>query len=160
MNKIIRLTIATICIILAFLMPSSLAKPHEIGIAPYIAVKPIRGLEISSYKPISKLSIIPITPLQYVQSEASKYGWDQGYQWEALQQLISNESDLRPAAQNPTSTAYGIFQFLDSTWGSYGCVKTSSPAQQSVCGLRYIKDRYGSPSAALAFWKAQSPHWY
>lgn len=32
------------------------------------------------------------------------------------------------------STAYGIFQFLDSTWGGYGIPKTSDPTQHGVYG--------------------------
>ena len=32
--------------------------------------------------------------------------------------------------------------------------------QQIRWGLGYIKGRYGSPSRALSFWNAQSPHWY
>jgi len=80
-------------------------------------------------------------------------------EWGALQNLLNGESGFRNTAQNPSSTAYGMFQFLDSTWAPYGA-KTSDPATQAKYGLQYIKDRYGSPSAAWAFWQNQSPHWY
>jgi phage-related protein len=84
------------------------------------------------------------------------FGWE-GDQWKALDWLVQHESSWNPNAQNPNSTAYGLFQFLDGTWGPYG-PKTSDPALQAQYGLKYIKDRYGSPSKAKAFWEAH--HWY
>jgi hypothetical protein len=86
----------------------------------------------------------------------SKFGWSGG-QWAALNWLVSHESSWNPNAQNPTSTAYGLFQFLDGTWKGYG-PKTSDPAKQALYGMQYIKDRYGSPEKAKAFWEAH--HWY
>lgn len=101
----------------------------------------------------------PKTPKQIGKAAAAERGWT-GSEWEALEQLWSNESDWDPEAQNPTSTAYGIAQFLDETWPSYGIEKTSDPERQIEAGLRYIDRRYGTPSNALAFWLRQSPHWY
>lgn len=86
-----------------------------------------------------------------VQSAASAYGWNAGPQWDALQQIVQKESSWNPNAQNPGSTAYGLFQFLDSTWGSVGASKTSDPGAQAAAGMRYIQSRYGTPAAALAF---------
>ena len=82
---------------------------------------------------------------------AQKYGWHVGPEWQALQRLIQKESSWNPNAKNPRSTAYGLFQFLDSTWRSVGAAKTANPAQQAEAGLRYIKQRYGSPTRALQF---------
>lgn len=87
------------------------------------------------------------------------YGW-QGAQWTALYNLLMGESGFNPNAQNPTSSAYGIFQFLDSTWAGVNAVKTSNPNMQTLAGLRYIKQRYGSPTAAYGAWLSRSPHWY
>ena len=92
------------------------------------------------------------------EAAAKQVGWT-GAEWEALKQLWHGESGWNNNAQNPTSTAYGIAQFLDSTWAPYG-PKTADPAKQIEYGIRYIQDRYGTPSAAWAFWNAQSPHWY
>jgi hypothetical protein len=78
-------------------------------------------------------------------------------QFPAIDFIFSHESGWRNTAQNPTSTAYGIPQFLNATWAQYGG-KTSDPATQIRDGIRYMKDRYGSPNAAAAFWK--SHHWY
>jgi hypothetical protein len=77
-----------------------------------------------------------------------------------LYEILLDESGFQPTAQNPTSTAYGLFQFLDGTWAGVGGYKTSDPYLQCVYGLEYIKARYGDPNAAWAFWQAQSPHWY
>ena len=84
---------------------------------------------------------------------------DQGWhQWPALYQLVMHESSFNNRAQNPSSSAYGMFQFLDPTWANYGGHKTSDPWQQAVLGMRYIKGRYGDPNGAWDFW--QRNHWY
>jgi phage-related protein len=93
-----------------------------------------------------------------VQAAASAYGWGTGPQWAALQYIVSHESGFNPTAQNPTSTAYGMFQFLDSTWASVGGSKTSDPGVQAALGMKYIQSRYGTPINAQAFWNAH--HWY
>lgn len=91
------------------------------------------------------------------QMAASMYGWT-GSQWSSgLLPLWTQESGFNNNAQNPTSTAYGIAQFLDSTWSGYG-PKTSNPGLQIKYGLEYIKGRYGSPVGAEAHEKAYN--WY
>ena len=77
---------------------------------------------------------------------------------EDLEQLWERESGWNPDAQNPTSTAYGIAQFLDSTWAGTGIAKTSDPYLQIDAGLVYIENRYGSACAAWAHFQANN--WY
>lgn len=104
---------------------------------------------------------IPSNPqanFRYAQNIAGNYGWSDPSQLAAWYKLGMKESGWRNTAQNPTSTAYGIGQFLDSTWRGYGIPKTSDPAQQVEAMARYIKARYGSPAAALAF--HNSHNWY
>lgn len=93
-----------------------------------------------------------------VQGVAAGYGWGSGVQWTDLVAVINRESGFNNTAQNPHSTAYGMFQFLDSTWGAYGATKTSDPHAQAVAGLRYISQRYGSPAGAYAH--EQQFGWY
>lgn len=81
----------------------------------------------------------------------------------ALWKVLMLESSSTPASlnsteQNPTSSAYGAFQFLNGTWNGYTYPKTSNPLQQAVDGLEYIKSRYGSPEAALQH--ENQYHWY
>jgi hypothetical protein len=109
--------------------------------------------------PTGGSAAMPTTALQRMAYEvAQNYGWTSPGQWQALVELVNRESSWNPAADNPTSTAYGLFQFLDSTWAGTGIRRTSDPMQQIIAGLRYIQSRYGSPAAALAF--HDSHNWY
>jgi hypothetical protein len=87
----------------------------------------------------------------------SKLGGD-GSQFSCLESLWGKESGWNPNAQNPTSTAYGIPQFLDSTWAGTGIAKTSDGYRQIDAGLIYIDSRYGSPCGAWSH--SQSTGWY
>jgi hypothetical protein len=87
----------------------------------------------------------------------SKLGGDGG-EFSCLENLWGKESGWNPNAQNPSSTAYGIPQFLDSTWPSTGIAKTSDGYRQIDAGLIYIDDRYGSPCGAWSHSKANG--WY
>lgn len=93
-----------------------------------------------------------------VRSAAAQRGWDKGAQWDALGWIIDHESGWNPNAQNPTSTAYGLFQFLNGTWGGTGISKTSDPARQAMAGMNYIGNRYKDPVGAKRFWEAN--RWY
>lgn len=86
------------------------------------------------------------------------YGWNAGAEWDATVHLLMQESGFNNTAQNPTSTAYGMFQFLDTTWAGYGVPKTSDPTAQSIAGGRYLKSRYGDPLGAWAHERAFN--WY
>lgn len=101
-----------------------------------------------------------------VREMAERRGWS-GDEWDALYGLIQRESGWKPDAQNPTSSAYGLFQFLDSTRKNYGITRDASLTQMIDAGLRYIADRYKTPSRALQHWLARKPiqgrdvgHWY
>jgi hypothetical protein len=93
-----------------------------------------------------------------VRSAAAGYGWSEGPQWNALSWLLGKESSWNPQAQNPRSTAYGLFQFLNGTWAGTGYRKSSDPRIQTAAGLKYIEQRYGTPSNAAAFHRANN--WY
>jgi len=68
-----------------------------------------------------------------------------------LAYIKHKESSGNPNAQNPTSSAYGLYGFLNSTWVSVGCIKTSDPVEQERCALLYIEQRYGSIAEAYNF---------
>ena len=75
-----------------------------------------------------------------------------------LYEILLHESSFNPHAKNPSSTAYGLFQFLDSTWSGVGGHRTSDAYLQCVYGLRYMRQRYHNPTQAWAFWAQH--HWY
>lgn len=77
-------------------------------------------------------------------------------QWAAVDYIISHESSWNPTNVNPNGGAYGLFQFLNHQNDKYGQLGAYSrdPYTQAVAGMQYIKDRYGSPNAARAYWEA------
>lgn len=96
-----------------------------------------------------------------VKKAMAPVGWDTGSEWNAVDQLVSHESSWNPTASaEPASDAYGLFQFLSTTWATVGGQKTSDPYTQGVYGEKYIAQRYGDPLSAWSFWQSQNPHWY
>lgn len=76
---------------------------------------------------------------------AAARGWT-GDNWDALYKLWMKESGWNPNSVNRSSGACGIPQ-------AYPCSKITdkSAAGQITWGLNYIKGRYGTPSAAWAY---------
>ena len=79
-------------------------------------------------------------------------------EWKCLRNLWQKESHFNPKAENKSSGAYGIAQFMPSTWGTYKVTKTAEAKLQIKYGLRYIEKRYGSACNAWSFWQKNS--WY
>jgi hypothetical protein len=107
--------------------------------------------------PAPTTSAAPAAGGSYQDYALSKLGGDSG-QMSCLENLWGKESGWNPNAQNPSSSAYGIPQFLDSTWASTGIAKTSDGYRQIDAGLIYLDDRYGSPCGGWAH--SQSTGWY
>ena len=85
-------------------------------------------------------------------------------EWKALNSLWGQECHFNPKAVNMSSYAYGIAQFLPSTWSNYKVVKTSSASLQIKYGLRYIQARYGGINDTAGIFNAwhheQTYGWY
>jgi hypothetical protein len=80
-------------------------------------------------------------------------------QFSCLDSLWTKESGWNPAADNPTSSAFGIPQALPgSKMASAGPDWATNPATQIRWGLGYIADVYGSPCSAWAH--SQANNWY
>lgn len=94
-------------------------------------------------------------------AEWVKRGWT-GDLWLDTLRLFNGESGWNATAQNPSSTAYGVPQFLDSTWATVGESKSSDLNVQARAAGKYIASRpdYGNPSKAWQLWQSRSPHWY
>lgn len=73
-----------------------------------------------------------------------------GEEYVPFDSLVMKESGWNHQTQNPNSSAYGICQFLDSTWELYGG-KTDDPYKQLDKCFDYIRDRYETPTRALEF---------
>ena len=71
--------------------------------------------------------------------------------------LMGKESAWKDK-KNPTSSAEGIGQLLDSTYKNLGMKRSDSTVAQTVAALAYIGRKYGSggPCAAWTFWKKHS----
>jgi hypothetical protein len=73
----------------------------------------------------------PVLSRAYVRGQAEVKGWT-GNQWSCLDELVWRESRWKINADNPNSSAFGLFQM-----------------EQTKRGLRYIEHRYDEPCSAL-----------
>jgi hypothetical protein len=89
---------------------------------------------------------------------SARENWN-GLQKSDWEKVITKESGGNMHAQNPTSTAYGLAQFLDgpSEYAKYGG-NSSTVGGQLTAMANYIKGRYGDPAAAWAHEGAYN--WY
>ena len=148
-------------------MAGVLAITHLITPAYALTVKPVPATEKTVTVSLAHLKVqtTRTQALASVSSKDAKYfdaealtfltvyakGWDMK-EWKCLRYIWTNESHFNPKALNMHSGAYGIAQFLPSTWGNYKVTKTESAQLQIQYGLRYIQKRYGSACGAKAFW--------
>ncbi|WP_406362544.1 transglycosylase SLT domain-containing protein [Streptomyces sp. NBC_01579] len=80
-------------------------------------------------------------------------------QYQCLDNLIRRESGWNHRAANPSSGAYGLVQALPGPkMASAGSDWRTNPVTQIKWGLKYIKQRYGTPCGAWNFW--QKNKWY
>jgi len=86
--------------------------------------------------------------------------WNESH-WTSFDKIISKESmhwKINTAHNPKLSTAYGLAGFLDATWQTVGCVKTSNKRVQIDCAIKYIEDRYSTPNKAYEFHRVNN--WY
>ena len=72
-------------------------------------------------------------------------------QWIYFTDLIKRESNWNSEAKNRESSAYGLGQFLNSTWKIVDCKKTTNSYKQIDCTIDYIEKVYGTPKKAIEF---------
>lgn len=84
-------------------------------------------------------------------------GWT-GQQWTDADWIIGKESSWDPLARNPSSGAFGLFQFLGATKDKYLPDENPDPTIQGRAGASYMRDRYNDPAGARRFWRANN--WY
>ncbi|MGZ8924659.1 MAG: transglycosylase SLT domain-containing protein [Nitrososphaeraceae archaeon] len=66
-----------------------------------------------------------------------------------LAQMCAIESGFKPNAQNPTSSAGGLFQFVDDTWNGYGGGNKFDPELNADRGAKYMKSNQQALGNAL-----------
>ena len=79
-----------------------------------------------------------------------------GARMSALRWIIGKESSWNPRAQNPSTTASGLPQFVNGTARQYMGVapaKNYSVWKQLDGMMKYVNDRYGGAVPAKAFWQ-------
>ena len=74
-------------------------------------------------------------------------------EYSCLTKLLGKESAWKPSAKNPTSSAKGIGQLLDSTYRNLGMKHTEASVPQLVATLAYIHRRHVTPCKAWGFFK-------
>ena len=85
---------------------------------------------------------------EYAYSLFTQYGWSNN-DFQCLVKLWEKESKWNPNARNKNSGAYGIPQALPgSKMASEGADWQTNYKTQIRWGLKYIKQRYGTPTAA------------
>lgn len=73
----------------------------------------------------------------------------------AFENLITRESGFNPLAKNGSSGACGLFQAHPCSKLLNVCQELANVECQIQWGLNYIKNRYGTPSDAWAFWQSR-----
>jgi hypothetical protein len=68
---------------------------------------------------------------------------------QALTMIAGLESGFNPNAQNPNSTAGGLFQFLDKTAAQYGLQNKADPEQSADAAARLLRDNQASLRRSL-----------
>jgi hypothetical protein len=110
------------------------------------------GANIEPTEPIKEVEVIDTRTMPI--KEYAMYRVDDIFvegQSEYFDELVIRESSWKPYAQNPNSTAFGIGQFLDATWETVKCEKTTNPHKQIDCMIKYVDARYATPEKALEF---------
>lgn len=99
------------------------------------------------------------TAQNYARLLGQPLGWSSGQQWADWLSLWNQESGWSNTAENPSSGALGIAQALPPTkYPRAGQKPTLDYRAQIRWGMRYILQRYGSPSKAWAH--EQEFGWY
>ena len=139
--------------------PSQAAAPAPAAVAAQAAAPAAPVAPPAPAAPAAPVAVDDPSGAQaYAASILPSYGWGQG-EMSALTTLWNKESDWRTTATNSSSGAYGIGQSLPAEkMASEGADWQTNYQTQIRWGLNYIKERYGSPSAAWSFHLAHN--WY
>ncbi len=115
-------------------------------------------LQLTTPQPAVPVVYEPRPPLLQVDAKAVAKELLTKEQYSCLTKLVGKESAWNPNAENPTSTASGIGQMLNSTYAGLGMKKTKTGVSQLVATLAYISRRHVTPCNAWDHFKNKG--WY
>ena len=72
---------------------------------------------------------------------------------QCLKNILMVESHMNPKAKNPTSTARGVGQLLETTYKNIGLKHSADPLAQVIATIAYISRHFGSTCSAWSFHK-------
>jgi Transglycosylase SLT domain len=155
-------------LIMTHLVTPAYALTSETVINEKVVTVSLTHLKVKTTKSEAKAALASDT-VKYFDAEALAFltvytkDWTLK-EWGCLRNIWQKESHFNPKSLNKSSGAYGIAQFMPSTWGNYKVDKTPSAQLQIKYGLRYIEKRYGStdePTGACNAWSFwQRKGWY
>lgn len=73
--------------------------------------------------------------------------------------IIACESGGNPKAKNPSSTASGLFQFINGTWKAYGGLEFAPTARQATVEQQYIVANRAFAREGYSPWNASKSCW-
>lgn len=141
-------------IVICLTSPLDSAGPALVGPpgSPNQAAQVAEGTAIVSYpQPVDNSPQHPQTVKEIAHTLVTN--WFSDTEWRCYANIIHIESRWQLNADNPTSTAWGIGQILNSK-DNVGL----DPYKQAVAALNYMIHKYQTPCKAWAFHKKH--HWY
>ena len=134
------------------------ARPQWLATNRDVVTRYLRALRRSATEVTRDKDLGGGDPRLIAQNLLPEFGFSAD-QFSCLDSLWTKESGWNPAADNPTSSAFGIPQALPgSKMASAGPDWATNPATQIRWGLGYIADVYGTPCSAWSH--SQSYNWY
>ena len=135
--------------------------PHNIAVAHRGTYKPTeaKALAFSSYTSPARAILVPVCGFPsdvptWLRYELANIGASCGEQKE-LAYIAKHESTYNPEAKNPTSSARGLMQFLDSSFINYGCGRYGGRASsrgQLICSLNIMRTE-GAYNTWYKYWQ-------
>ena len=125
-----------------------------------VAVSITSGLAFSNATHKVKVVIVQAQPVLNDQQKVEQFVHELMVKRQAncLLWIFNKESHINPKAKNPTSTAKGVGQLLESTYRNIGLKHSADPLAQVVASIAYISRHYGADGACAAksFWQKNS----